>query len=174
MKIKGFCGFICPLIFIFFFAINARAEKNILLNSDFLQGDKFPSGWEIENKKVHWEKDKGYLKYSLDKATAFGEGLWVYSIFHKIKSPNSFILKVKAKSNGPEIIVFVEGWGMLKGRKRRIERNECFLHPESDAWQNYRIKLKFVNPMVEWLRVKPYIYLKPGTVYFDRIELIEE
>ena len=174
MKIKGCCGFICFLIFIFLCAINARAEKNILLNSDFLQGDKSPSGWEIENKSVYWDKNKGYLKYSLDQRTAFGEGLWVYSSFYEVKSPNSFLLKVKAKSNGPEIIVFVEGWGMLKGKKRRIERNECFLHPETDTWQDYRLKLKFVNPMVQWLRVKPYTYLKPGIVYFDSIELIAE
>lgn len=149
-----------------------KKQESILINENFSQGESYPYGWKIQAKKVVWDKEKHLLTYSLDKKTAYGEGLWVYSIFHKIKSPSSFTLKARAKSTGPEIIVFVEGWGLVNGRKRRLERNECFMHPEGDSWQDYQLNLKFINPSVRWLRVKPYTYLKPGNVWFDSIELL--
>jgi len=150
-----------------------KKQGNILINEDFSQGESYPYGWKIHNKKVVWDKEKHWLKYSLDKKTAYGEGLWVYSIFYKIKSPSSFTLKVRAKSTGAEIIVFIEGWGLVNGRKRRLERNECFLHPEGNNWQDYQLDMKFINPSVQWLRVKPYTYLKPGNVWFDIVELLK-
>jgi len=149
-----------------------REGENILINGDFSQGKDFPYGWKIESKNVFWEKEKKKLKYILDKKIASGEGLWIYSIFYPVSSPSSYLLKVRTKSSAPEIIVFVEGWGIVKGRKRRIERNECFLHLKDNKWRTFTFKIKFSNPSVKWIRVKPYAYLKPGTVYFDSIEIL--
>ena len=93
-----------------------KEGENILINGDFSEGENFPYGWKIESKNVLWEKEKKRLKYTLDKKIAYGEGLWIYSIFYPVCAPSFYLLKVRAKSSGPEIIVFVEGWGLVRGR----------------------------------------------------------
>ena len=151
-----------------------QKNNNLLSNGDFSQGsNNLPYGWKKASKTVTWDKNNHLLKFSLDKPTAFGEGLWIYSIYYPIKAPCSFTLKLTARSTAPEIIVFIEGWGIVKGRKRRLERTECFAHPEKETeWKQFSFPVRFDNPRVQWVRVKLYSYLKPGCVYFDKVILI--
>jgi len=147
-------------------------KDNLIINPDFKEGEKYPYGWKIENENIFWE-NKDFIIFSLDKKTTEGEGLWIYSIFNEIKTPSEYILSVKCKSEGPLIIVFVEGWGLVNERKRKIERNECHIFPENE-WKEYFFNIKFENENVKWFRIKLYSYLKEGKVYFDKVELMEK
>ncbi|HOK56845.1 MAG TPA: hypothetical protein PKV21_06965 [bacterium] len=144
-------------------------KNSLILNYDFREGEEYPYGWKIGNNNVKWE-NKDFISFSLNKETAEGEGLWIYSIFNEIKTPSQYLLSVKCKSEGPNIIIFIEGWGIVKGRKRCIERNECHIFPEN-KWKEYNFNIKFENENVKWFRVKLYSYLNEGKVYFDRVEL---
>jgi len=151
-----------------------KEGEEIIVNGDFKEGEKFPYGWKIENENVKWEKEKGVIIFNMDKNTAYGEGMWIYSIFYRITSPSKYKLYLKAKSEGAEIIVFVEGWGLVKGRKRRLERNECFAHPGKNRWKEYNFNVIFTRKEVRWMRIKIYTYLKPGKIVFDKISLVRK
>ena len=143
-----------------------KENDNLLVNGDFSQGDAFPFGWVMDNEKVSRASD-GSIVFSMDRDTAEGEGVWLYSIFYPVKSPSSWTLSLQAKASGQEIMVFVEGWGIVAGRRRRIERNECFFHPKEE----YTPRVIFQNPEVRWLRLKLFAYLIPGKVVFRKISL---
>ncbi len=147
--------------------------KNIIINGDFKDGENFPYGWKNTFKEVKWDKKEGIISFELNKQQASGEGMWVYSIFREIEAPSKYILKLKVKSENPEVIIFIEGWGIVKGRKRRIERNECFVHPDNN-WNDYTFNIIFTKSEVKWFRIKIYSYLKQGKVYFDKIEMVEK
>jgi len=145
-----------------------------LINGDFRSGRDFPLGWRLTGDRVRWEKEPPALRLTLDRATAEGPGLWVYSTFQELKAPAEFTLKVRARSQGQEIIVFVEGWGLVAGRRRLLERNECFMHPAGTESADYRTAAVFRNPQVRWLRVKVYTYLKVGDIRFESVDLVQK
>lgn len=147
-------------------------DTSLIINGDFKKGENFPYGWVIENENVKWD-GKDIISFDINKATAEGEGLWVYSIFNNIE-PGEYKLFLRFKSSGPSVIIFVEGWGIVGGRKRRIERNECFAYFKDNEWNELNFNILFKNENVRWFRVKIYSYLKPGKVLFDRIELREK
>lgn len=146
-----------------------KEDENFIINGDFKDGEIFPYGWKIENENIKWE-NRDIISFFLDRNTAEGEGLWIYSIFNEITAPSQYTLFIRCKSESPNIIIFVEGWGIVKGRRRRIERNECFIYPENE-WKEYKFPIKFENENVKWFRIKLYAYLKEGKVYFDRVEM---
>ncbi|HPP08079.1 MAG TPA: hypothetical protein PK303_03035, partial [bacterium] len=111
--------------------------------------------------------------YNVDRPTAESEGYWAYSIFHEVSSPSDYVLSVKTKTSGPIIIIFVEGWGMVEGRRRRIERNECFYHQAPDqTWKTQIRNVTFKNPAVKWMRLKLYVYGCPGKVWFSNLSMV--
>ncbi|MCM8769995.1 MAG: hypothetical protein NC911_10095 [Candidatus Omnitrophica bacterium] len=146
-------------------------QANLLVNGDFSQGETFLCGWKIDRPAVFWEKNQKVVHFLLDVPTATGEGLWMYSLFRPIDCPGSFTLEIEAKSEGPEIIVFVEGWGVVSDRRRRIERNECFAHPQTNDWQNYHFQVVFTKAEVTWVRLRVFAYGKAGSVWFKKIVL---
>ena len=149
-------------------------KNNIIINGDFSQGEEGkPYGWKILDDKAVWDSSQNFLMYNVDRRTAENEGYWVYSIFHKINSPSDYILSVKTKTSGPIIIIFVEGWGIVQGRKRRIERNECFYHqPADQTWEKQVRNVHFKNSNVKWMRLKLYVYGSPGKVWFSDISMV--
>jgi hypothetical protein len=147
-----------------------KSNEAVIVNPDFSQGKDYIYGWKLHDKKTIWDREKHLLVFNLNKKTAEGEGLWVYSLFHKIEAPAELNISVRLKSNGPKVIIFVEGWGLVNGRKRRIERNECFVTSENE-WQEDTFDVVFKKPEVRWVRIKLYSYLKAGTVYFESINL---
>ncbi|HOL67592.1 MAG TPA: hypothetical protein PKX93_09075, partial [bacterium] len=144
-------------------------KTELLVNSDFSEGETFPCGWRIEHQTIFWNKQEKLLHFLLDVPTATGEGLWVYSLLRPIKTPGSFTLHLKAKSSGPEIIVFVEGWGLVAGRRRRLERNECFAHPATPDWETYRFNVVFSKPEVKLVRIRLFAYGRAGSVWFRKV-----
>lgn len=148
-----------------------KEGKNILVNGDFSQGKTFPFGWVTVSKNVSWLPQQHSILFTLDKNTAETYGVWLYSIFYTIKSPSSWILSIQAKTNGQQLMVFVEGWGIVDGRKRLIEENECFFHPNGTKWEKYHSKAVFENPDVKWLRLKIFAYLIAGKVLFRKVDL---
>ncbi len=153
-----------------------KGENNFLINGDFSQGEgNQPYGWKILDDRTFWDSSQKFLMFSIDRRTAETEGYWSYSVFHEISSPSQYILSVKTKTSGPTIIIFVEGWGIVEGRKRRIERNECFYHqPANEKWQVQVRNVKFENPEVKWIRLKLYAYGSPGNVWFSEISMIKQ
>lgn len=151
--------------------MSSAEGKNILVNGDFSQGKKFPSGWVTDNKNVSWISSRHLILFTLDKNTAETTGVWLYSVFYPVNSPSSWILSIQAKTSGQQLIVFVEGWGIVAGKRRRIERNDCFFHPKSTEWQDYTSKAIFEDPDVKWLRLKIFAYLTPGKVFFRKVSL---
>lgn len=149
-----------------------KEDNSIVVNGKFKEGEDFPYGWKNTFKEVKWDKKNGIISFKLNKMQAFGEGMWVYSIFSPIKTPEKYILKLEVKSENPDVIVFVEGWGIVRGRKRRLERNECFVHPDNE-WKEYNFNVIFNNEKVKWFRIKLYSYLKPGKVYFKNIQIFK-
>lgn len=145
-------------------------EGNFIINPDFSEGEHQPYGWKILNEKTFWEKERGRLVFSLDEKTAYGEGVWVYSLFYAIETPVELNLDIAVKSAAPEVNVFVEGWGMAGGRRRCLERNELFVHPDN-TMKDYTFKVVFNMPEVEWFRIKLFSYLRPGLVWFDSVNL---
>lgn len=147
---------------------------SLIVNSDFSQGETFPWGWKIEHQTVFWNKQEKMLCFSLDVPTATGEGLWVYSLFRPIQSPGTYTLQLTARSQGPEIIVFVEGWGLVGERRRRLERNECFAHPPNQDWKDYNFQVVFTKPEVKWFRIRLFTYGQAGSVWFKRLILNQQ
>ncbi|MCX7706089.1 MAG: hypothetical protein N2115_07550 [bacterium] len=153
-----------------------RRGDNLIINGDFSQGeDGTPYGWKVLDDRTRWDSSQKFLMYSVDRKTAETEGYWASSIFHEISSPGEYILSVRTKTSGPTIIIFVEGWGIVGGRRRRIERNECFYHqPINQTWEKQVRKVKFTNPEVKWMRLKLYVYGSPGDVWFSDISMIKK
>ena len=147
-----------------------KTEKGIVLIPNFTQGEGSPFGWRLVDRKVVWDKEKGELVFNLDKQTAESEGVWLYSLFHKIETPTELGLDIKVKSGAPKVIVFVEGWGIVRDRRRRLERNELFVYPNKEM-KNYRFTVLFNNSKVEWFRIKLFSYLKSGEVWFDFVDM---
>jgi hypothetical protein len=147
-----------------------KTDGSIIKNPTFSQGLNYPYGWKIKNKTILWDKENHMLVFNLNKKTAEGEGLWIYSLFYEIHAPAEFSLSVRLKSSAPDVIIFVEGWGLVGGRRRRIERNECFGETGSE-WRENTFNLVFTKQEVKWVRIKLYSYLRAGTVYFDSIYL---
>jgi hypothetical protein len=139
-----------------------------IVNPGFSSGETFPYGWKLLNGMTSWDKEAEKLVFNLDKKTAYGEGIWVYSLFYGIESPVELILDIKVRSEAPEVIVFVEGWGLAGGRRRRLERNELFVHPVNKM-EGYTFRVVFKKPEVKWFRIKLYSYLRPGRVWFDSV-----
>lgn len=146
-----------------------KLNNNLIINGDFKEGEKFPYGWIIENENIKWE-EKDFICFNLDKSVAEGEGMWIYSIFNNIED-GEYNLFLRFKSSAPSVIIFVEGWGIVEGRKRKIERNECFPYFKDNDWNEFNFNVLFKNENVRWFRVKIYCYLKPGKVWFDKIQL---
>jgi len=152
-------------------AAEGKVEKGgLVVNPDFSQGSGFPCGWKLTGERTLWDKSEKLMVFHLDKAVAESEGVWVYSLLHEIKTPAELRLDAKIKSSAPEVIIFVEGWGIAGGRRRRLERNELFVHPDREM-KNYTFRVIFKNPKVEWFRIKLYSYLKPGSVWFDSVDI---
>lgn len=148
---------------------------SININPDFSQGKDHPYGWKLHNKNTVWDREHNQLVFHLDKTTAEGEGLWVYSLFYEIepsRSSTEYCLNVKLKSPSPEVIIFIEGWKIVNGRRRRIERYECVIHPQTE-WNEPVFNLSF-KPEVRWLRIKVYAYLNAGDIYFKNVSLIKK
>ncbi|MCL5409071.1 MAG: hypothetical protein M1135_03550 [Candidatus Omnitrophica bacterium] len=148
-----------------------KGKKNILVNGNFSQGKNFPFGWMLDNKNVSWNSQKHLVRFSLDKNTAENQGVWLNSIFYPVQSPSSWALSIKAKTTGPQLIVFVEGWGIVDGERRLIERNDCFFNTQANQWKTYTSRAIFENPDVKWLRIKLFAYLTAGTVLFKKVDL---
>jgi len=148
-----------------------REEGNLVVNGNFSGGDAFPLGWRIQDPHVSWNKAGRELVFVLDRPTAEGEGLWTFSVFRPVTVPARLAIDVEAMSDGPDLITFVEGWGMVNGRRRRLERNECFMHPRGKEWQCFRTAVVFNDRRVQWFRVKLYAYLSPGTVRYRNVTL---
>ncbi|MCM8805549.1 MAG: hypothetical protein NC825_02305 [Candidatus Omnitrophica bacterium] len=151
-----------------------KKNDNMIINGDFSEGEgKIPYGWKILDDRAYWDSSQKFLMYDVDRRTAENEGYWVYSVFNEITSPSDYVLTVRTKTSGPTIIIFVEGWGIVKGRKRRIERNECFYHqPANQSWQTQVRNVTFKNPDVKWFRLKLYVYGSPGKVWFSDISMV--
>jgi len=141
-----------------------------IINPDFSSGKTFPYGWKLLNEMTSWDREAEKLVFNLDKKTAHGEGVWVYSVFHGVETPAELSLDIRLRSEAPEVIVFVEGWGIAGGRRRRIERNELFVHPGKEM-ENYTFRVLFKKPEVKWFRIKLYSYLRPGRVWFDSVNI---
>ena len=151
-----------------------KKQDNIIVNGDFSEGEgKIPYGWKILDDRTFWDSSEKFLMYNVDRPTAESEGYWAYSIFHEVSSPSDYVLSVKTKTSGPIIIIFVEGWGMVEGRRRRIERNECFYHQAPDqTWKTQIRNVTFKNPAVKWMRLKLYVYGCPGKVWFSNLSMV--
>ncbi len=145
-------------------------DGSLNINPGFSQGRDYPYGWKVSDKRTVHDTENNLLVFNLDKNTAEGEGLWVYSLFFGIESPSKLRLQVNMQSFAPEVIIFVEGWGLVKGRKRLVERNECFVTSGTD-WEKNSFDVIFKKPEVRWGRIKVFSYLNPGTVSFDRVSL---
>jgi len=163
-----------PVSFTVLATKGTKKQENIIINGDFSEGEgKIPYGWKILDDRTLWDSTEKFLMYNVDRPTAESEGYWAYSIFHEIPSPSDYVLSVRTKTNGPIIIVFVEGWGMVEGRRRRIERNECFYHQAPDqTWKTQIRNVTFKNPAVKWVRLKLYVYGNPGKVWFSNLSMI--
>lgn len=153
-----------------------RKGNNLIINGDFSEGeDNCPYGWMILDDRTYWDSSQKFLMYTVDKNTAETEGYWTYSVFHEIDSPSDYVLSVRTKTSGPVIIIFVEGWGVVNGRRRRIERNECFYHqPANQTWATQVRSVRFENPDVKWMRLKLYVYGVPGNVWFSDISMVKK
>ncbi len=153
-----------------------KKADNFIINGDFSEGEgNQPYGWKILDERTHWDSSQKFLMYMVDRKTAESEGYWAYSLFHEISSPCQYILSVKTKTSGPTIIIFVEGWGIVEGRKRRIERNECFYHQAANqTWLTQVRNIKFTKPEVQWVRFKLYVYGNPGYVWFSELSMLKK
>lgn len=165
-----------PVVFTVLPTKSTKKENNIIINGDFSEGSgNIPYGWKILDERTFWDSGQKFLMYDVDRKTAESEGYWAYSIFHEISSPGEYLLSVKTKTSGPTIIIFVEGWGIVNGRKRRIERNECFYHqPANQTWQTQIRNVRFTKPEVKWFRLKLYVYGSPGKVWFSDISMVKK
>ncbi|MCM8825835.1 MAG: hypothetical protein NC937_06860 [Candidatus Omnitrophica bacterium] len=153
-----------------------KKQNNLIINGDFSEGEgNIPYGWKIFDERTLWDSSQKFLMYNVDRQTAETEGYWAYSVFYEVSSPCQYILSVRTKTSGPVIIIFVEGWGIVQGRKRRIERNECFYHQRADqTWETQIRKVKFANPEVKWVRLKLYVYGNAGKVWFSDLSMEPE
>lgn len=153
-----------------------RKGNNLIINGNFSEGEgNILYGWRILDERTVWDSSQKFMMYSVDRKTAESEGYWAYSVFHEISSPSEYVLNVRTKTNGPIIIIFVEGWGIVGGRRRRIERNECFYHqPANQTWETQVRNIKFMNPEVKWLRLKLYVYGSPGEVWFSDLSMVKK
>lgn len=174
VRFKWFDRFSNPVVFTVLPTKGTKKENNLIINGDFSQGEKGrPYGWKILDEKTYWDSSQCFLMYDVDRKTAENEGYWAYSVFHKINSPSEYLLSVKTKTSGPVIIIFVEGWGIVNRRMRRIERNECFYHqPANQTWKIQERNVSFKNNNVRWMRLKLYVYGAPGKVWFSNLSMI--
>ena len=127
-------------------------RRALLAGGDFTEGENFPYGWRPGPGNVTCEKRSGTVSFTMTRAIAESEGMWMYSLFYPVSSPSTYTLTLVVKGSGQEAIVFVEGWGLVNGRRRRLERNECFFHPKSAGWENFSEKAVFTHPGVQWMR----------------------
>ncbi len=150
----------------------APVGGSINVNPDFTQGGELLYGWKLHDRKTVWDRENNQLVFHLDRTTAEGEGLWAYSLFYEIESPGEYQLKARFKSSAPEVIIFVEEWKLLGGRRRRPDREECPIHPEDD-WSEYTFNMAF-KPGIRWIRIKLYSYLSAGDIYFKNVSLTKK
>ena len=175
VRLTGAAGSSNPVKFSVHPSRGTKQNNNLLINGDFTQGEKFPYGWRIENPAVVWDKAGHCLKYTLDRRTAENEGLWTYSLLMPVESPADYTFRMRAQSSAPEIIAFIEGWAVVAGRRRRVERTDFFAYPAGNKdFKNYSCTVKFTKPEIRWARVKLYTYLNPGEVRFSSVALTKE
>ena len=143
-----------------------------VVNGDFSEKDgSIICGWKLWDPATVWDNEEKALKYTLSAYIAANDGLWVNSIFYPVQSPCRYILSVRFKSAGPCLKPFVEGWGMVAGRRRRIERNEVITVSGTGNWQTYQWPIEFTKPDVRWIRIKLYTYGVPGNIWFNQVKL---
>jgi len=148
-----------------------REAGGIFVNPNFSEGRDAPYGWKLHDPKIAWDRAGRAVSLALDKPTAEGEGLWVYSVFNPVAVPGRFTAEIGTSPGRSEVIAFIEGWGVVAGRRRRIERIEWFVHPGDLKDGRLSREVSLVNPNVRWVRVRLFAYLHPGTVRFTRFDL---
>ncbi|MCM8763772.1 MAG: hypothetical protein NC830_00165 [Candidatus Omnitrophica bacterium] len=176
VKLRWLDSFSNSVVFNILPTKGTRKRDNLIVNGDFSEGENnTPYGWKTLDDRTKWDSSQKFLMFTVDRKTAEAEGYWAYSIFHEISCPGEYILSIRTKTSGPTIIIFVEGWGIVHERKRRIERNECFYHqPPNQTWETQTRKVRFINPEVKWMRLKLYVYGSPGKVWFSELSMVSK
>ncbi len=192
---------------VFLFLSPLRAQDNLIRNGDFETGDTFPFFWGSRVKvypgikvlpsdpryggkiregiNILWVKEgKGKcVLFLMDepappyRSISETTGITLSSEMITLKPGKRYLLSVKAKSSGPEGIVFIKAYR----KKDEGDFQERFRAPlqlhfrgKYNRWHRFSRTFKIPFPDTRFVIVSLYAYGKRGRIWFDEVSLKEK
>lgn len=129
----------------------------------------------------------GAAVFELERGVAESTGLGLLSEYVPVEKGAHYECRVRVRSDGPNIIVWVKGYaefaGGTPGERETDPRREVYRHQMyplkkgsrgPDGWVlavSDPFRPRHLRHQVGWMRVKLYAYLSPGKVEFDEVLL---
>lgn len=100
-------------------------------------------------------------------------GAKVYSDFFRVEPGMRYRLTVDAKTDGPEVLVFVKGYSKFEGDFRKFYQCYKKVPAGRDEWKTYERTFNptLHSPEVTHIRVMPYAYWPPGRAWIDDVRV---
>lgn len=117
------------LLLLFFIATGE--SKNLVVNGDFEQSGRVPLeviGWQplrFGYERIDTKTDRGHaIRFTIPRKVARSEGFQFYSDRFAIVQDQPYRCRAEVRSNGPKIVLFVNGYAKLDGKERLVYRDE--------------------------------------------------
>ena len=169
-----------------------KKGPNLVGSQGFEKGRKHPQGWEPwgvdwQMKQAHWEKHPDEagkcIVFRMSRGVAAMEGVAYYTQFFDIEPGATYRVRLRVKSMGPTVKVFVKYYAWLhtvgepQGQWREVGRSPMNCKGPKKAWGWHQ---RDCHPRVYETRAKAtytpkrcriglYAYWPEGVVYFDDV-----
>lgn len=169
-----------------------KKGPNLVGSKGFERGTKHPEGWEPfgvdwQMRQAHWEAHpdgKGKcIVFRMSKGVAAVEGVAYYSKFFDVEPGATYRVRLRVKSMGPTVKVFVKYYAWLhtpgepKGQWREVGRSPMNCRGPKKQWgwhqrdchpRRYKTRAGHVYDVAK-CRIGLYAYWPAGVVYFDDV-----
>jgi len=150
----------------------AWGAQNIVPNGNFEQADssgKSPAGWQPLRRGYEWIQTNAahgrIMRFFIPREIARGEGFRFFSNAFRIKDRQPYHFHAQIRSAGPEVTIFINGYGTQDGIRKRVFRRQIDSEdrPEINDWISLdfnfipaqgRVRARMVNPRNAVTRVK--------------------
>lgn len=184
-------------------AATAPTSPNLVTNGAFekIEGTR-PVGWDaffiVHDAKgkeyrpklgetflgscVRWEKESGVegtgaICIEMDRHTAENYGQGYFSQRIPVEPGTEYEVSADIKSDAPNAILFVKGYGQVEGKWREVYTKhkeahfDRYLKKGPYSTLTFRFHPRHGAYRIEHVRVWLYAYLKPGRVWFDNVKV---
>jgi hypothetical protein len=121
-------------------------------------------------------KPKGETKPPKYDTVGGTTGAKIYSDYIRVEPGTRYRLRVKARTENPEILVFVKGYARFQGGFRKFYQCYKKIHSGETEWKTFERTFHptLHPPEVTHIRVMPYAYWPPGRAFVDDVEVIRD